>query len=482
MAPSPEPVGQSAEHLRFHRAPLHDKSGAQYCELSNNGACVTDGAGNYGTNERCIATALRPLTLSTTQWSIKFGDRLDVNVEVGGITLPQSFTYAGSGPSNVFMYAGSTIFWYSGTSTGAGFTVCGTALPPAPPVPPPESPPPPRPIVVNNLGADCWIGCSECRAPAWLLRTRRRALLSWACGITSRVRQRRKAVPAITAASRQRPYYPNGAATAAAAAARRAGAAKPPPPPSPTPPPPSPRPPAPPAPPPDVCCQNPAPGADQFFCRRDQNSREDCEWGLGGCVWSGHCFDDGTIKPSGYDNPSVVGAVSNAIGGMIGGIGGGGFFGIVVFGCIVWHLCCSKNAPANRAKRGAQMNRAQASIKKAASFSIPRPKAKSVAQPAAVQMSSVSVDLDIEKEPVKPTPAPAPAPAKTVTVNVQMPTPQAIVPPGMMMTPGGLMPAGGMMAQPGMMMQPGMMQPGMQPMMAQPMAQPAGGGGGGYQS
>ena len=46
------------------------------------------------------------------------------------------------------------------------------------------------------------------------------------------------------------------------------------------------------------------------------------------------------------------------------------------------------------------------------------------------------------------------------------------------------MPAGGMMAQPGMMpmVQPGMMmQPGMQPM-AQPMAQPAGGGGGGYQS
>ena len=44
------------------------------------------------------------------------------------------------------------------------------------------------------------------------------------------------------------------------------------------------------------------------------------------------------------------------------------------------------------------------------------------------------------------------------------------------------MPAGGMMAQPGMMpmAQPGMMmQPGM---MAQPMAQPAGGGGGGYQS
>ena len=45
-------------------------SGSEYCELSPDGKCVSDGAGNYGTNEACTATAQVDMTLTVKNWNV----------------------------------------------------------------------------------------------------------------------------------------------------------------------------------------------------------------------------------------------------------------------------------------------------------------------------------------------------------------------------------------------------------------------------
>lgn len=42
-------------------------SGAEHCELTNDGTCVTDGSDNYGNNEACSILANAPLAISTIQ-------------------------------------------------------------------------------------------------------------------------------------------------------------------------------------------------------------------------------------------------------------------------------------------------------------------------------------------------------------------------------------------------------------------------------
>ena len=46
-------------------------SGAEYCQFTNNGACVTDGVGNYGNNERCTITANVDLYASAPYYSVE---------------------------------------------------------------------------------------------------------------------------------------------------------------------------------------------------------------------------------------------------------------------------------------------------------------------------------------------------------------------------------------------------------------------------
>ena len=54
-------------------------SGAQYCQLSNGGACVTDGAGDYGNNEQCTMRAEVPMVLSTNLFDTEAGyDKLTI--------------------------------------------------------------------------------------------------------------------------------------------------------------------------------------------------------------------------------------------------------------------------------------------------------------------------------------------------------------------------------------------------------------------
>ena len=38
-------------------------SGGQFCQLTNNGQCFTDGAGNYGENDKCVVKPLRDMHL-----------------------------------------------------------------------------------------------------------------------------------------------------------------------------------------------------------------------------------------------------------------------------------------------------------------------------------------------------------------------------------------------------------------------------------
>ena len=131
-------------------------SGMAYCEISNDGACISDGDGDYGNDESCEAEALSPVTIQAESFMTESGYDF---VTVGGVR------YSGSvAPSDVVMADGDLLSWSSDYSvTSGGFSICATVLvPPSPPSPPalpsppilppasplsspPTSPPPPPP-------------------------------------------------------------------------------------------------------------------------------------------------------------------------------------------------------------------------------------------------------------------------------------------------------------------------------------------------
>ena len=135
-------------------------SGSQFCSVTANRSCVTDGLGNHGNNERCTFEVAQDLIATAVVFDTESNyDRLTIGAtQYSGIT----------GPSGVVMSAGSTFTWYADFSaTRAGFTICGTAAvfspppplpPPSPPAPPPRGeeiaararPRPPRRVVVND--------------------------------------------------------------------------------------------------------------------------------------------------------------------------------------------------------------------------------------------------------------------------------------------------------------------------------------------
>ena len=100
-------------------------SGGQYCQVTNGGSCVTDGAGNYGNNERCVVRATQALVATATEFVTEVGWDY--------VTLGGAYYSGTTGPSNVAMAAGETFTWSSDRSNvGTGWTICG---------PPPPSPP-----------------------------------------------------------------------------------------------------------------------------------------------------------------------------------------------------------------------------------------------------------------------------------------------------------------------------------------------------
>ena len=125
-APPPLPPRR---HLQSSTAAWTVTSGTQYCSLTSNGLCVTDGTGNYGNGERCTIEAQRALYATATSFTTEgYFDRISL----------AGTSYSGStGPSNVAMSAGQTMTWYTdGSVIRAGFTICATDLPPLPSPPP----------------------------------------------------------------------------------------------------------------------------------------------------------------------------------------------------------------------------------------------------------------------------------------------------------------------------------------------------------
>ena len=110
-------------------------AGSSYCEVTNNGRCVTDGAGNYGNGERCTITANIAMTPVFTEFATESGwDYLTIGGQ----------QYSGTNaPTGLSLAAGDTIAWYTDDEMvqDTGFTIC-MAMPPMPPTP---SQPPPFP-------------------------------------------------------------------------------------------------------------------------------------------------------------------------------------------------------------------------------------------------------------------------------------------------------------------------------------------------
>ena len=88
------------------------------CELSNDGACATDGAGSYGNNNRCTFTANFPLYATATEYSV------ESNYDY--LTIHGTRYHASTGaPLNIFMSVGETVGWYTdGSVVRGGFTLC----------------------------------------------------------------------------------------------------------------------------------------------------------------------------------------------------------------------------------------------------------------------------------------------------------------------------------------------------------------------
>ena len=156
-------------------------SGASYCQLTQNGACVHDGAGNHGNNERCTVTALVPLFASATLFNTEtFFDYITIG----------STRYSGTtGPMNVYMPAGASLTWRTdGSVYRTGFEICATtaespsnpppsppslpAPPSSPPCPPTAPPPPPSfapsppPPLPPQCACDILIVTSSLNVPA----------------------------------------------------------------------------------------------------------------------------------------------------------------------------------------------------------------------------------------------------------------------------------------------------------------------------
>ena len=95
-------------------------SGSQFCHITDDGRCVTDGEGQYGRGENCRVKALRPLSLTTTQYSVE--GEYDY-LTVGGVHFDNGY-----GPQGMKLPAGSELVWKTdGSFVYDGFTVCASA-------------------------------------------------------------------------------------------------------------------------------------------------------------------------------------------------------------------------------------------------------------------------------------------------------------------------------------------------------------------
>ena len=94
--------------------------------MVTDGACITDGLGNYQNGEECTIVANQAMIVNTV--AFKTESTYDT------ITIGDHSYSGGMGPSNVLMSAGDMLMWSSdGSISDIGFTICATTMPPAPP-------------------------------------------------------------------------------------------------------------------------------------------------------------------------------------------------------------------------------------------------------------------------------------------------------------------------------------------------------------
>jgi len=100
-------------------------AGAQHCEVTNHGKCVTDGLGqDHGNNEDCIIQAATALFATATHFETETGyDYIAVGAS----------RYDGvSGPVSLPMISGERMTWHTDADiSNAGFTICASISAPA---------------------------------------------------------------------------------------------------------------------------------------------------------------------------------------------------------------------------------------------------------------------------------------------------------------------------------------------------------------
>ena len=132
------------------------------CEVSGNGLCITDGAGNYGSSETCTATASVAISsLDVQQFDLEY--KSDCGWD--SVTI-NSQAYCGTGSqdrvlqSGVALAAGGTVEFQSDpTNENAGFTICAPAPSPSP------SPPPPGPLLPPDPPPPAMVGVESTTGP-----------------------------------------------------------------------------------------------------------------------------------------------------------------------------------------------------------------------------------------------------------------------------------------------------------------------------
>ena len=107
--PSPPPPAPSPPQPPLSPAPTSTYwsvlSGTQYCHVSSDGTCVTDGIGRHGNNERCTIRANSAFYATATEFFVEYYfDRITIYTN-GTATR---YTGSGRGPVNVAMVGGST--------------------------------------------------------------------------------------------------------------------------------------------------------------------------------------------------------------------------------------------------------------------------------------------------------------------------------------------------------------------------------------
>ena len=117
-------------------------TGPNSCSITNDGACWTDGPGDYSNNAFCVARAVEDVYVTARQYDV---EALWDYVIVDGLRYNQNT--GPRGPQQQFIKKGAVLAFNSDFSgTRSGFTICASISgPPMPPPSPPALPPPPAP-------------------------------------------------------------------------------------------------------------------------------------------------------------------------------------------------------------------------------------------------------------------------------------------------------------------------------------------------